>query len=215
MEISLREPGAALTHMIAMFLAMGSAIPLLLKASEFGVLATVAMLIFILSMILLYAASTTYHAIKVAPKIIKILRKIDHMMISVMIAGSYTPVCLLVVERSVGMKMLIAVWSIAVFNIIINIVWITCPKWFSSMLYIGMGWVCVLSIRPIIESLTTPAFIWLLTGGLIYTVGGVIYALKLVKFNTKHAYFGSHEIFHIFIMAGSLCHFIFMYSYVL
>ncbi len=215
MEISLREPGAALTHMIAMFLAMGSAIPLLLKASEFGVLATVAMLIFILSMILLYAASTTYHAIKVAPKIIKIWRKIDHMMISVMIAGSYTPVCLLVVERSVGMKMLIAVWSIAVFNIIINIVWITCPKWFSSMLYIGMGWVCVLSIRPIIESLTTPAFIWLLTGGLIYTVGGVIYALKLVKFNTKHAYFGSHEIFHIFIMAGSLCHFIFMYSYVL
>lgn len=215
MHISIREPGSAITHFIAMILAMGSAIPLLIKASEFGTLSVIAMFIFISSMVLLYGASATYHSVNVAPNIIKVFRKIDHMMIFIMIAGSYTPVCLLVLDKYTGTRMLLAVWGVALFGILIKALWITCPKWFSSILYIGMGWICISAIKPIIHTLSMSAFMWLLAGGLLYTVGGVIYALKLKVFNEKHAGFGSHEIFHLFIMAGSFCHFIFMYQYVI
>lgn len=215
MHISIREPGSAITHFIAMILAMGSAIPLLIKAAEFGTLSVIAMFVFISSMVLLYGASATYHSINVAPNIIKIFRKIDHMMIFIMIAGSYTPVCLLVLDKYTGSRMLAAVWGVALLGILIKALWITCPKWFSSILYIGMGWICISAIKPIIHTLSLSAFMWLLAGGLLYTVGGVIYALKLKVFNEKHAGFGSHEIFHLFIMAGSFCHFIFMYQYVI
>ncbi len=214
-NISIREPGSAITHFIAMILAMGSAIPLLIKAAEFGTLSVIAMFVFIGSMVLLYGASATYHSINVAPNIIKIFRKIDHMMIFIMIAGSYTPVCLLVLDKYTGSRMLAAVWGVALLGILIKALWITCPKWFSSILYIGMGWICISAIKPIIHTLSLSAFMWLLAGGLLYTVGGVIYALKLKVFNEKHAGFGSHEIFHLFIMAGSFCHFIFMYQYVI
>ena len=215
MHISIREPGSAITHFVAMILAMGSAVPLLIKASEFGALSTGAMFVFITSMVLLYGASATYHSINVAPSIIKVFRKIDHMMIFIMIAGSYTPVCLLVLDKTTGYRMLLGVWGVALFGILIKALWITCPKWFSSILYIGMGWICISAIKPIIHTLSLSAFMWLLSGGLLYTIGGVIYALKLKVFNQKHAYFGSHEIFHLFIMAGSFCHFIFMYQYVI
>jgi hemolysin III len=82
------------------------------------------------------------------------------------------------------------------------------------VLYIAMGWVCVFAFGQLWTTLPTPAFLWLLIGGIIYTVGGIIYALKLPLFNARHKYFGSHEVFHLFVMAGSLCHFIFMYLYV-
>ena len=92
--------------------------------------------------------------------------------------------------------------------------WITCPKWFSSVIYIAMGWACVAVFGPLWQILPHAAFGWLLAGGVIYTAGGVIYALKLPLFNKKHEFFGSHEIFHLFVMGGSICHFIFMYLYV-
>ena len=92
--------------------------------------------------------------------------------------------------------------------------WINCPKWFSSVLYIAMGWVCVLAFTQIINSLSPEAFGWLLAGGIIYTVGGVIYALKLPLFNARHRSFGSHEIFHLFVMGGSACHLFLMYRFV-
>lgn len=215
MQISIREPGSAITHFIAMLMAMGGAIPLLIKASSYGTVYTVAMLIFISSMILLYGASTTYHSVTVAPHIIKRFQKFDHMMIFIMIAGSYTPVCLLVLDHHTGYRMLLAVWTIALGGILIKALWITSPKWFSSVLYIGMGWLCISAIKPLFAAISTTAFLWLLAGGLLYTIGGVIYALKLKVFDEKHVNFGSHEIFHLFIMAGSFCHFIFMYNYVI
>lgn len=215
MQISIREPGSALTHFTAMLMATGGAIPLLIKASSYGTIYTVAMFVFISSMILLYGASTTYHSVNVAPHIIKQFRKVDHMMIFIMIAGSYTPVCLLVLDRHTGYRMLLAVWGLALGGMFIKALWITCPKWFSSILYIGMGWLSISVVKPIIASLSFEAFLWLLSGGILYTVGGIIYALKLQVFNAKHVNFGSHEIFHLFIMAGSFCHFIFMYNYVI
>ena len=215
MKLKIKDPGSALTHFIGMLLALFVATPLLLKAARTpGYTHVLALAIFIVSMILLYSASTIYHTLDISPKVNQMLRKIDHMMIFILIAGTYTPVCMVVLGDQTGWSMLALVWFIAIAGIIINALWITCPKWFSSLIYIAMGWVCVLAFSKIVAALPRSAFGWLLAGGIIYTVGGIIYALKLPIFNTRHKYFGSHEIFHLFVMGGSLCHYIMMYAFV-
>ena len=215
MQITIREPGSAITHFIAMMMAVFAAVPLLIKAGiQSGQENLLAMAIFMGSMILLYGASATYHSVDLTGRSLRIFRKLDHMMIFVLIAGSYTPVCLIVLGGKLGYTLLALVWGIAAVGMLIKACWITCPKWFSSVIYIAMGWVCVLVFGPLLKTLSAPAFLWLLAGGIIYTVGGVIYALKLPIFNAKHKFFGSHEVFHLFVMGGSICHFIFMYLYV-
>ena len=215
MQITIREPGSAITHFIAMMMAVFAAVPLLVKAGiQSGWENFLAMAIFMGSMILLYGASATYHSVDLTGRSLRIFRKLDHMMIFVLIAGSYTPVCLIVLGGKLGYTLLALVWGIAAVGMLVKACWITCPKWFSSVIYIAMGWVCVLLFGPLLKTLSAPAFLWLLAGGIIYTVGGVIYALKLPIFNAKHKFFGSHEVFHLFVMGGSICHFIFMYLYV-
>lgn len=216
MQVTIREPGSAITHFIGMVMALAAATPLLLKAvSTMNATTIIAMSVFILSMVLLYGASATYHSVNVSGKILKVFRKIDHMMIFVLIAGSYTPVCLIVLGGKLGYTMLAVVWGIAIIGMTVKALWITCPKWFSSVVYIAMGWVCIFVFGRLLHTLTPAAFFWLLAGGIIYTIGGVIYALKLPIFNSRHANFGSHEVFHLFVMGGSICHFIFMYHYVI
>ena len=216
LTIHIKDPGSAITHFIGMIIAVLAAWPLLLKAAQNpDRLYLIAMSIYAASLILLYAASTTYHTFDKSPKVNTLLKKIDHMMISVLIAGSYTPVCLLVLRGKIGIILLTIVWSIAITGILIKAFWVYCPKWVSSILYIGMGWTCILALPQILEALSPAAFGWLLAGGIMYTVGGVIYALKLSIFNNRHKYFGSHEIFHLFVMAGSACHFIVMYRFIL
>ncbi len=215
MNIKIKDPGSAITHFIGMIMAIFAATPLLIKAArEPDMVHIVSLSIFIGSMILLYAASTTYHTLDISEKWNKILKKIDHMMIFILIAGSYTPVCLIVLGGKTGLGLFTLVWGIALAGIIIKAFWINCPKWFSSILYIAMGWVCVLAFTQIINALPQKAFAWLLAGGIVYTIGGIIYALKLPIFNSKHKNFGSHEIFHLFVMGGSICHFIVMYGFI-
>lgn len=215
MKLKVKDPGSALTHFIAMIGAAAAAVPLLLKAShEPDRIHFLSLLVFIISMILLYAASTIYHTLDISENINRCLRKLDHMMIFILIAGTYTPVCLIVLGDRSGYLLLSLVWGIALAGILINALWINCPKWFSSMIYIAMGWVCILAFKQIILALPRAAFGWLLAGGIIYTVGGIIYALKLPIFNSKHKNFGSHEVFHLFVMGGSLCHYIMMYAFV-
>ena len=214
MQVTIREPGSAITHFIAWLLAVIAASPLIIKAGNSSSLATLAMVIFSASMILLYGASTAYHSVAVSDKILRIYRKIDHMMIFVLIAGSYTPVCLIVLGGKMGYTLLTLVWGIAIVGMTVKAFWITCPKCFSSAIYIAMGWTCVLVFGTLWSTLPHAAFAWLLAGGIIYTIGGIIYALKLPLFNSIHKNFGSHEIFHLFVMGGSICHFIFMYFYV-
>lgn len=215
MKLKMKDPGSAITHGIAVLLAAFGAAPLLIKAARHeDVLHIVALGIFILTMILLYSASTIYHTVDSTEKVNRRLRKFDHMMIFVMIAGSYTPVCLIALHNHIGYLLCTLVWIVAIAGIIIKGFWINCPKWVSSVLYIGMGWLCVLAFVPIFRSLPRGGFGWLLAGGIIYTIGGIIYGLKLPIFNSKHQNFGSHEIFHIFVMLGSICHFIVMYCYV-
>ena len=214
MNITIREPGSALTHFIAMLLALCAAVPLLVRAAvHSGVKSLTAMTVFMISMVLLYAASTIYHSVNCSGRILRIFRKMDHMMIFVLIAGTYTPVCLLTLPKPSGLMLLAAVWGIALVGIFIKGFWITCPKWFSSVLYIAMGWSCLSVLGQLFSLLPLHAFLWLLAGGLIYTAGGIIYALRLPLFDARHPMFGLHEIFHLFVMAGSLFHFVFMFCY--
>ena len=215
MKLKIKDPGSALTHFIGMVLAILAATPLLVRAAHTpGPLHIAALAVFICSMILLYTASTVYHPFDISESVNRLLRKIDHMMIFILIAGTYTPVCLIVLGNPAGYRLLALVWGIAVLGILINALWINCPKWFSSCVYIAMGWVCVTAFREIVAALSPAAFGWLLTGGIIYTIGGVIYALKLPIFNSRHKNFGSHEIFHLFVMGGSFCHYMMMYGYI-
>lgn len=212
----LKEPGSAITHFIGMLMAIFAAVPLLIKAANApNKVYMISAVVFIVSMILLYAASTTYHSLDLSERTNTILKKLDHMMIFILIAGSYTPICLLVLGGRTGTFMLILVWGIAAAGILIKGFWVFCPKWVSSVLYIGMGWTCVLAFTKILHALSPAAFGWLLAGGIIYTIGGVIYALKLPIFNGKHKNFGSHEIFHLFVMGGSFCHLVLMYAFVI
>ena len=215
MQITVREPGSALTHSIAMIMALVAATPLLVKTalSSTG-REMISMCIFIGSMVLLYAASATYHSVNFSGNRLKLFKKIDHMMVFVLIAGTYTPVCMIILSGKIGFTLLTVVWGIALLGILIKAFWVNCPKWFSSLIYISMGWVCIFVFGQLWSSLPHAAFGWLLAGGILYTIGGIIYALKLSIFNAKHKFFGSHEIFHLFVMGGSMCHFIFMYVFV-
>lgn len=212
----IKDPGSAITHFIGMMMAIFAAVPLLIKAAhEPGRIYIISIAVYAVSLILLYAASTSYHTFDRSYKINTILKKLDHMMIFILIAGSYTPICLLVLGGKTGAILLSIVWGIALVGILIKAFWVYCPKWVSSVLYIGMGWTCVLAFTQILNSMSPAAFGWLLAGGIIYTIGGIIYALKLPIFNNRHKNFGSHEIFHLFVMGGSVCHFVVMYVFVL
>lgn len=214
--LRLREPASAITHFIAMILAIVGLVPAILKAlSNLNTTGVWAVIIFMCSMILLYASSATYHGINIGGKVLEYFKKLDHMMIFVLIAGTYTPVCLLVLDGWAGKGLLIAVWALAAIGIAIKAFWIHCPKWFSSVIYIGMGWTCLACFRQILAALETKAFVWLLIGGIVYTLGGVVYSLKIPGFDEKHKNFNTHDIFHLFVMGGSFCHFIFIYFFVI
>lgn len=212
----LKEPGSAITHGIALVLAILGSIPLLIKAADKqNILFFAAMGIFIFSMILLYAASTIYHSVDSSEKVNRRLRKIDHMMIFLMIAGGYTPICLLVLHNRMGHILCGVIWLTAVAGMLLKACWVTCPKWLSSVLYIGLGWFGVPTFSAIFHNLLGGGLGWFLAGGILYTIGGIVYALRLPIFNSRHKNFGSHEVFHIFTMLGSACHFILMYFYIM
>lgn len=215
MNITIREPGSALTHFIAMLLALCAAVPLLVRAAvHSGVKSLTAMTVFMISMVLLYAASTIYHSVNCSGRILRIFRKMDHMMIFVLIAGTYTPVCLLTLPKPSGLMLLAAVWGIALVGIFIKMAsGSPVQNGFPLFCIFAMGWSCLSVLGQLFSLLPLHAFLWLLAGGLIYTAGGIIYALRLPLFDARHPMFGLHEIFHLFVMAGSLCHFVFMFCY--
>ncbi len=212
---TVKDPASAGTHFLGILFTIIAAFPLIMKgADSSGVKGVIAFLIFMLSMGLLYTASTLYHTFDITPRINLALKKFDHLMIFLLIAGSYTPVCLLSLSRKSGNIMLAVIWGLAIIGIVLKSCWIFCPKWVSSLLYIGMGWVAAFTLPEIYATLPRGGFFWLLAGGIIYTIGGVIYALKCHEFNRRHPNFGTHEIFHLFVLGGSICHFILMYLYI-
>lgn len=214
---NLKEPGSAITHFIGMMMAAFAAVPLIMKAMSDGRTVIISCIIFAGSMILLYGASTVYHSVDKGEKINKILKKLDHAMIFILIAGSYTPICLLIIRGKTGLILLTLVWFVAMVGIVFKMCWVTCPKWLSSVMYIAMGWMCVLAFTPLINNTSLTQLVWLLLGGVIYTVGGIVYAIKtpaVQAFNQRHEFFGTHEIFHVLVMLGSICHFIMIYNFI-
>lgn len=213
-SFQIREPGSALTHFAGLILMSVGAGPLLMRARESGSKMTLAgMIVFVVSCCLLYAASTTYHTVVLDEKKTTVFRKLDHMSISIMIAGTYTPICLTVLKGRVGYILLLAIWALALGGVLLKLFWVTCPKWLSSVIYLIMGWLCVF-IFPFLDGrMSAEAFVWLALGGIFYTIGAIIYAMHPKKFDAKHIYFGSHEIFHVFIMLGTFCHYMLMYRF--
>lgn len=214
-SLKIREPGSAITHFVGLIMMYIGAGPLVMKTSQNrDGLGTFSMLVFVLAACLLYAASTTYHTVVLDKRRTTLFRKFDHMSISIMIAGTYTPICLIVLHSTVGYALLAAVWGLALAGLILKLLWITCPKWLSSSIYLMMGWVCVFAFKPLLATLPIATFGLLLAGGIAYSLGAAIYAMHPRKFDARHIYFGSHEIFHVCIMIGTLLHYIMLWNYV-
>lgn len=209
-----RDPVSGLTHLFGALISIVGLVILLnisyILKDNTSVLASY---MFGISLILLYAASSTYHLVRASDKVIKTLRRIDHSMIYVLIAGSYTPVCLITLKGSLGDIIFAVIWGLAIIGILVKNFWFSAPRWLSTTFYIAMGWLVIAVIYPMSKVVPMEGIMWLALGGVAYTVGGVIYALKLPKIESK--YFGFHEIFHIFVLIGSFCHYFFVLKYVL
>lgn len=214
MFAKLREPVSGLTHLFGVFASIvGLVILIVYSATQSSAWHIVTFSIFGASLILLYSASSIYHLASVSQKAINILRRVDHSMIYLLIAGSYTPICLIALRGAWGWSIFGTIWGLTIIGIIIKNFWFNAPRWLSTLFYIFMGWLVIIAIYPLNKVFSPGAMAWLFAGGVAYTVGGVIYATKWPKINLK--YFGFHEIFHIFVLAGSFCHYWLMFKYVL
>jgi len=209
----LRDPVSGLTHFVGMLLSI-AALVLLIVFSAIGTTPwhVVSFSIFGTALILLYTASSLYHMLPLSEKGITIFRKIDHIMIFVLIAGSYTPICLVPIRGAWGWSLFGIIWAITVAGVFMKLFWLQAPRWLYTSIYLLMGWIIAIAFVPLIKALPMAGVWWLVAGGLFYSVGAVIYAIKKPNFAK---YFGFHEIFHLFIMAGSFCHFWLMFRYIM
>lgn len=211
----IREPFNALSHLVGAILSVIGLFAMVLKVAMNGGsgLQLGAVMMFGLCLILLYSASTAYHMAVAKDRVIALLRKFDHAMIFALIAGSYAPFCLIALNGKIGWTVFSIVTVVAVSGILFKMIWFRCPRWLSTALYIGLGWIIVMAIVPLSSNLGASGLFLLIFGGLLYTIGGVIYGLKPKFLEFKHL--GFHEFFHLFIIAGSLCHFFSVYYFVI
>ncbi|MFE8700503.1 hemolysin III family protein [Cytobacillus sp. FJAT-54145] len=211
----IREPINGLTHLAGAILSFVALIAMVIKATitTSSALAIAAVIIFGISMILLYSASATYHMVIAKDKVIAFLRRLDHSMIFVLIAGTYTPFCLISLNGVTGWVLFSIIIFVAVCGIIFKMVWFNCPRWLSTSIYIIMGWMVVFVASPLSSILSIKGLFLLVLGGVLYTIGGIIYGAKPKFLQSK--YMGFHEIFHIFIMLGSTAHFLCVFMFVL
>lgn len=208
----IREPVNGLTHGIGAILAIVGLVVLLYRAHLAASIShMVAFSIFGASMVLLYTASSLYHSLHVKERTLILFQKLDHSMIYVLIAGSYTPVCLIVLEGPWKWGLFITVWALAILGIIKKFMSMNSPRWISTLLYLGMGWMGIIIFPTLYEKLPLAFLGWIILGGIAYTVGAVIYGLK--KPNFVPGWFGHHELWHLFVLTGTFSHFWAFYSY--
>ncbi|AXI09908.1 hemolysin [Oceanobacillus zhaokaii] len=215
MDNYIREPINGLTHLFGALFAIVGLVLMIIKAATTteSILAITAVIIFGVSMILLYSASAAYHMVIAKDHIIAWLRRVDHSMIFVLIAGTYTPFCLISLNGTLGWVLFFVVNGLALLGVTFKLTWFHSPRWLSTAIYLGMGWLVIFFTGDLAPSLGTGGMIFLIIGGLAYTIGGIIYGFKPKFLQFKN--WGFHEIFHIFILFGSLFHFICIYGYVL
>ena len=209
----LREPVSGLTHLAGVLLALVGLNVLLVRASGAGrVDQFVAFGVFGCSLVALYGASALYHLLPVSPAAVARLRRLDHATIFILIAGTYTPICVLALEGGWGAGLLGLVWTLALGGVVLKILWMDAPRWLSVGLYLAMGWIAVIAASAIFEAIPPGGIAWILGGGLVYSLGAVIYGLKWP--DLVPGVFGFHELWHLFVLVGSACHFWAMLRYI-
>lgn len=215
MNSYIREPINGFTHLFGAVLAIFGLVAMIFKAMNTAdsPIALLAVIIFGVSMILLYSASATYHMVIAKDKVIAWLRKLDHSMIFVLIAGTYTPFCLISLNNTLGWILFGVVQGLAFLGILFKLTWFHSPRWLSTSIYLGMGWLVIFFFGDLAPALGTGGMTYLILGGAAYTIGGIIYGFKPKFLQLRN--WGYHEIFHIFILFGSLFHFLSIYLYVL
>jgi len=202
----LRDPINGLTHLAGALLAsMGLIVLLGTAASEGRVDQLVAFGIFGFSLIALYTASTLYHLLPLSPAGIARLRRVDHMTIFLLIAGTYTPFCLLALHGAWRVGLLSLIWVLALCGVLLKLFWMEAPRWLSVALYLGMGWVAVVAAPALFRAVPIGGMLWVLAGALVYSAGALVYGLKRPNF--VPGVFEFHELWHLFVVAGSACHF--------
>jgi hemolysin III len=202
----LREPVNGLTHLAGGLLACVGLVVLLETAASAGrVDQIVAFGIFGLSLIALYSASALYHLLPLSPPGVARLRRLDHMMIFVLIAGTYTPFCLLALDGGWRVGLLILIWGLALCGVLLKLFWMGASRWISVALYLGMGWVAVIAAPALFQAVPPGGMAWVLGGGLVYSLGAIVYGLR--RPNPWPRVLGFHELWHLFVVVGSACHF--------
>lgn len=217
---NIKDPVSGFTHLVGAVASVAGLVVLIvmaaLNSNEKG-WDIVSFSIFGTALILLYTFSSLYHLLNVGETATRVLRKFDHIMIYVLIAATYTPICLGPLRGGWGWSIFGVVWGLAVVGIVLTAVWIKAPRWLTTGIYLAMGWTVIIAIYPIVTIFNNLGALsslwWLLAGGIFYTIGAVIYGLKWPPLKNK--YFGFHEIFHIFVMLGSMCQYWFILNYVL
>jgi len=204
-----RDPVSAISHFIGFILAIIGTIVLIIRGTRAGgALYAVAFAAFGVAIICLYLVSALYHWLNLGEKGTLILRKLDHMMIYFMIACSYTPICLIALPGLWRKWLLISIWTLAIGGILLTLFWFKAPRWLTTGIYILMGWLAVVTLVPMSRVFSLAGFFWLFGGGIFYTIGGIIYGLKKSFINLPG--FGFHEVFHIFVLLGSIFHYFLM-----
>jgi hemolysin III len=206
----IREPVNAWSHFVGLILAGAGSIVLLRLAR--GRAETVAFAVYGGSLILLYAASTLYHALPLPAYRLRPLRTLDHIAIYFLIAGTYTPVAVVTLHGTPGQVLLVAAWSIAMLGVPFKIWWLDAPVWISTGMYLAMGYMSLLAAAPLAAAVPASGLAWLVAGGLAYTAGAIIFSRE--RPDPWPGRFGHHEIWHLLVLVGSACHFAFMILHV-
>jgi hemolysin III len=201
------DPVSGLTHLVfAVAAVIGATVLITLAAVHHKWWHLAAFIVYGVSLFVLYLASSLYHLLPVSERAKRVLRQLDHVAIFLLIAGTYTPVCLVPLRGPWGWSLFGAVWGLALAGMALAVFAINAPRWLTTAVYLGLGWLVVVAVWPLVHRVSAEGLFWIVLGGAFYSAGAVIYALKRPD-PVPHV-FGFHEIFHIFVMLGSLSHFL-------
>ena len=211
MFVKLREPVNGLMHLGAAIAAAFGLVALLVVGRD-SITKQASLLIYGAALILMFSASAAYHLIPAQPQTAVVLRKLDHSAIYLLIAGTYTPICIHFFSGFWRWGVLAIIWSMAIVGIAVKVFSIRAPRWLTTVIYLAMGWLCLMGIRVMLATMPMSALIWLLLGGIFFSLGAIVYVTK--RPNLYPGVFGFHELWHVFVILGCLCHFVVVAVYV-